>query len=494
MMQLKAKVEVETGLKAATLAIYLPAVAQPLGQNATLADCGLPSILYTLTLHKIVIADMVDELMSELTDVQLAKACSTDEGRAGDIVGLAGCDTLRDVSCLVWLEQMQELDISGCMNIDATTVAKVVTENGALLTLIFGGDDYYDSGQRVKYEPATLTVDMTEANFSNKNLGPGGAIIIASWISNKDDKGALSVLDVSNNGIGHCDDLPSGWSLHLGNIAMYRYKHTDGRHQESAPDGAKSTGAIAISNAIRDMGALSVTNVMGNKIGKEQLAKLQEIMRSKPNLVSLCGIADDATEANLSGLGMDADDASILASELPDKGALSSLSLTKNALLTKEAGKVIGDMLKSNSTLKELDLASNCDNGAGAKDGPGFAQELADGIKDNGALTLTSLNVANNNLGGLFDMANNTWSFAHNQWYCNHNNPPADNKEGYTDAKPLGIIALVNAIKDMGAMTSLNLASNSLCAEGAQVIAEAIKVTKCTVYTCDHFGTIFMSI
>jgi hypothetical protein len=34
---------------------------------------------------------------------------------------------------------------------------------------------------------------------------------------------------------------------------------------------------------------------MGNRIGKEQLAKIQEIMRSKPNLVSLCGIAGGAT-------------------------------------------------------------------------------------------------------------------------------------------------------------------------------------------------------
>jgi hypothetical protein len=52
-------VEVEGGLKAAALAIYLPEVAQPLGQNATLADCGLPSgVLIALTLHKISIADM----------------------------------------------------------------------------------------------------------------------------------------------------------------------------------------------------------------------------------------------------------------------------------------------------------------------------------------------------------------------------------------------------------------------------------------------------
>jgi hypothetical protein len=43
-----------------------------------------------------------------------------------------------------------------------------------------------------------------------------------------------------------------------------------------------------------------------------------------------------------------------------------------------------------------------------------------------------------------------------------------------------GIIALADAIPDMGAMTSLNLASNYLRADGAKIVAEAIKVTKCT--------------
>ena len=75
--QLKAKVEVEGGLKAATLAIYLPEVAQPLGQNATLADCGLPSILIALTLHKIAIADMLGVSPGELTDAQLAHGGKT---------------------------------------------------------------------------------------------------------------------------------------------------------------------------------------------------------------------------------------------------------------------------------------------------------------------------------------------------------------------------------------------------------------------------------
>jgi hypothetical protein len=78
-------------------------------------------------------------------------------------------------------------------------------------------------------------------------------------------------------------------------------------------------------------------------------SRLQEIVRSKPNLVSLCGIADDATGADLSGLDMDADDSAVLASELPDKGTLSILSLKHNRLLTAEAEKILSDMLTAST-------------------------------------------------------------------------------------------------------------------------------------------------
>jgi hypothetical protein len=47
-------------------------------------------------------------------------------------------------------------------------------------------------------EPATLEVGMTEADFSNKNLGMGGAIIISAWITHK-DKGAMTSLNLSTN-------------------------------------------------------------------------------------------------------------------------------------------------------------------------------------------------------------------------------------------------------------------------------------------------------
>jgi hypothetical protein len=90
-------------------------------------------------------------------------------------------------------------------------------------------------------------------------------------------------------------------------------------------------GVTALADAIRSNRTLSVANVIGNKIGKEELSKLREIMHSKPNLMSLCGIPDDATEADLSYLSMDADDiAIILASELPDKRSLSTLDVSNS--------------------------------------------------------------------------------------------------------------------------------------------------------------------
>ena len=172
-LQLKAKVEVEAGLKAVTLAIYLPEATRPLGQNVTLADCALPSMLIAFTLHKIIIADMVGVCPDQLTDVQLAEACLKDEGKAGDIVGLTGCDTIHDVSCLVGLEQMQELDISGCKNIDATTVAKVVAESETLSKFTFSG---------VNSGPVTMETSVTEANFSEKDLGASGGIMLSTFL------------------------------------------------------------------------------------------------------------------------------------------------------------------------------------------------------------------------------------------------------------------------------------------------------------------------
>jgi hypothetical protein len=80
-------------------------------------------------------------------------------------------------------------------------LANVLPDMGALSELIFGGDKYRGKidgkWQDIYPEPAVLTLGLTEADFSNKNLGAGGAIIISAWITHK-DKGALTKLDISN--------------------------------------------------------------------------------------------------------------------------------------------------------------------------------------------------------------------------------------------------------------------------------------------------------
>ena len=73
-----------------------------------------------------------------------------------------------------------------------------------------------------------------------------------------------------------------------------------------------------------------------------------------------------------------------------------------NKIATKEAGKALAAALAVNMTLSELDISNNNwrkdgDHGIWMGDGPGFANKLADGIKNNGAMT--SLNVSSNNLG-----------------------------------------------------------------------------------------------
>jgi hypothetical protein len=94
-------------------------------------------------------------------------------------------------------DEHYELDTAGVI-----ALADTIKDMGAMTTLIFGGDKYddYSSGRKkeVTPEPATLEVGMSEADFSNKNLGVGGAIIISSWLAHKDN-GAISQFTFSGD-------------------------------------------------------------------------------------------------------------------------------------------------------------------------------------------------------------------------------------------------------------------------------------------------------
>ena len=120
MFQVKAKVEVQAGLKAEICSLYLESAEEPLGEHTTVSMWGMPTKLIAVTLHKVVVAEAAGVAAGELTDEQLGSACSSPDGK--DIVILRGCEQVHKMNCLIQMEQMQVLDISGCIGMDAATV------------------------------------------------------------------------------------------------------------------------------------------------------------------------------------------------------------------------------------------------------------------------------------------------------------------------------------------------------------------------------------
>jgi Leucine-rich repeat (LRR) protein len=214
---------------------------------------------------------------------------------------------------------------------------------------------------------------------------------------------------------------------------------------------------------------------------------ITELDISSNNLGVTSGVGTDMTW----GSGVIA-----LADIIPDMGALSFLNLSENNMHGADAGKALGNALAANTVLKELVLS-------GGKDRHGrpvphmtiaFMKAFTPGLSDNGALT--SLNLANNSLGELVPPEGWTKKTggigSGSPIFFKH----ADGREQKQDpgSKPEGIIAIASAIPDMGALTSLNLSSNDLKAEGAKIVAKAIKVANCAIAYCSRVGTDFMPI
>ena len=119
------KVEVATGLKMETFTLYLLSSEKPLGANEVLAASSEPSELHLLVLQKVELAAVAGVPAAQLTNEQLAQACSSPEAQ-GEIIALNGCSQISDMSCLAQLEQMQVLDATGCSSMDGTTLASAI--------------------------------------------------------------------------------------------------------------------------------------------------------------------------------------------------------------------------------------------------------------------------------------------------------------------------------------------------------------------------------
>eukprot|EP00935_MAST-01C_sp_MAST-1C-sp1_P001164 g1164.t1 len=272
----------------------------------------------------------------------------------------------------------------------AKHIAEAVKGHGAMKKLTISGDESNWSDDSRNSKPVTIEISMTEADFSGKILGVSGAIMLAAF-------------------------LPK-------------------------------------------CRAIATVNILGNKIGKEQLSKLQEIMQIHPTLVSLCGIADDATEANLSGLKMDVDDAVVLADELPAKGALVKLIFGGDKYYdSKKRKDVTPEPAVLEVGMTEADL-SNKNLGAGG------AVIVGAWIshKDNGALT--SLNMSSNEIGKWDEMDGIKALAEAIKVHLDLTSGSTAVVYGYS---------YYNTTK--GALVQFTISDNDLCAAGGKVLAEALK-------------------
>jgi len=227
-------------------------------------------------------------------------------------------------------------------------------------------------------------------DLSGKNLGVASVVVIASLIS---VNGALTRVDVRHNIIVG-DGSGQLAAAVLGNLKIEMFNEIPIKEMRADSfteldlnrKGVGVAGGMVVAGLIPVMGALTLTNLLGNQLDAKSAKMLAEVAKQKG--ISLCGIRRDQTTAVFFGKGLQPPDAILLASDLSQAvvtGGLTKLSLAENKL-EEEGTKAICEALEQNTTLKELDISgdryghSNIGGTAGAK-------HVAKMLGVNGALT-----------------------------------------------------------------------------------------------------------
>jgi hypothetical protein len=271
----------------------------------------------------------------------------------------------------------------------------------------------------------------------------------------------LTLLDLSSNRIG----------------GYFQYYHDGGGGYGDYT--VTPEGPNAIADAIKDMGAISSVNVLKNDIPMEQAKVLANILEEHPTLNSLCGNSGDEMELDISGKKIGAEGAIMLVPEIIGNGALTSLNLANNNL---------GELVLPEGWATDFkDYEGGYQYVFTHTDGtkqtlhPGKPEGIiavADAIKDMRTGVLLSLDISSNGLHveGTKLLAK---SLESNQTMTSLNVSSSNmTYDGKKHGDMSGVAALADAIPCMGAVASLNLASNILGAKGAKIIDAVLP--KCT--------------
>ena len=322
-------------------------------------------------------------------------------------------------------------------------IADAIPTMKALVKLTFGGDGKYrKDDQWVSYTPVTLENSMTEANFQNKNLGAGGAMIVGAWIKHKGK--TLSKLDISDNRISSegakalAVALKNSNTLTELNVASNWMTHLHN-------SGTDMSGVIAIIDAIPTMAALTSLDISSNLIS---------ILSGENDTIQ---VTNKLTEA------------------MSNMTAMTDLNISYNSFSAEDMNNII-DIAKHMSTMRtlcevpfkdtailELDLSKKYLTGDGA-------MVVCYYIRDVNTRTLTELNASHNHMFGNRNKSCITaWANALKAHLSITDLNLAANELMSDDVQ---ILANTNAV---GRLVKFDVSHNDLHAEGGQAIAEALK-------------------
>lgn len=236
--------------------------------------------------------------------------------------------------------------------------------------------------------------DLAILRLARNGIADRGGAAIAKFLADAGASSSLRVLDLSLNALR--DGGAIGGALRTNTVL------TELDLTSNAIRGGKAIAAGLTSNR-----TLVHTNLLFNRLDLDSAYELASVTRSSrahgvPR--TLCGVPPDAEAVNLPRRGMSSSDGILLAAELETAACVRSVDLSHNAL-GPQAAAALGDALRASTTLTSLNLQNNRLAGmwmtfgdeVGWRDDNGVVS-LASALCE-GAPSLTSLNLSGNTLG-----------------------------------------------------------------------------------------------
>ena len=197
-------------------------------------------------------------------------------------------DFIRPIASMLKTNKtIKELNLAGNkLDAEAARIfSQDIQDNGALASLTFCGNGGF---QGTEGDPVTINTTITEANFSDKKLGPAGAQILAAFIERKffQDNGALAKLDLSGN--NEYDFYSPDFIRPI--ATMLNKTNTSLKELNLAGNKLNAEAARIFSQDIQDNGALVFLTMHKYKLPFKEIKTAKELDLSNKELAAIDAI------------------------------------------------------------------------------------------------------------------------------------------------------------------------------------------------------------